>query len=145
MSHPVCSLDTRATPIDRSETGGAIYELGGHEVKSFKELMQLTLATIGRRRLLMPISFGAARLTASFMQLPTWLLGLKPMLTPDQVDLLTRDNVVSDEAARDGRTLPGLGIAPTAMGAVVPTYLWRFRKSGQFANLRTDDGPQATA
>jgi NADH dehydrogenase len=130
--------------IDRSETGGAIYELGGHEVKSFKELMQFTLATIGRRRLLIPIPFGAARLMASFMQLPTWLLGLKPMLTPDQVDLLTRDNVVSDEAARDGRTLPGLGIAPTAMGAVVPTYLWRFRKSGQFANLRTDDGPQAT-
>jgi NADH dehydrogenase len=69
---------------------------------------------------------------ASFLQLPSRLVGTKPPLTPDQVDLLLRDNVVSAEATQADRTLAGLGIEPVAMRAVVPTYLWRFRKSGQF-------------
>jgi uncharacterized protein YbjT (DUF2867 family) len=118
--------------IDRPETGGAIYELGGLEVMSFKALMQFVLATIERRRLLVPIPFGIARIMAYFLQLPTRLLSIKPLLTQDQVDLLLRDNVVSPEAEHAGRTLKGLGIEPVAMRAVVPTYLWRFRKSGQF-------------
>jgi uncharacterized protein YbjT (DUF2867 family) len=118
--------------IDRPETGGAIYELGGLEVMSFKALMQFVLATIERRRLLVPIPFGIARIMAYFLQLPTKLLSIKPLLTQDQVDLLLRDNVVSPEAEHAGRTLEGLGIEPVAMRAVVPTYLWRFRKSGQF-------------
>jgi len=118
--------------IDRPETGGTIHELGGLEVMSFKALMQFVLATIERRRLLVPIPFGIARIMAYFLQLPPKLLGTKPQLTQDQVDLLLRDNVVSPEAERAGRTLKGLGIEPVAMGAVVPTYLWRFRKSGQF-------------
>jgi uncharacterized protein YbjT (DUF2867 family) len=119
--------------IDRSQSGGAIYELGGPEVRSFKELMQFTLSTIGRRRLLLPIPFRVARPMAGLMQLPTSLLGLKPLLTQDQVEMLKSDNVVSEEAIRDARTLAGLGIEPTAMGSVVPTYLWRFRKNGQFS------------
>jgi uncharacterized protein YbjT (DUF2867 family) len=118
--------------IDRPQTAGAIYELGGLEVMSFKELMQFVLATIERRRLLVPIPFGLARIMAAFLQLPPKLLGTKPMLTQDQVDLLLRDNVVSAEAKRAGRTLAELGIEPVAMRAVVPTYLWRFRRSGQF-------------
>jgi hypothetical protein len=99
---------------------------------SFKELMLFVLATIERRRLLVPIPFGLARMMAGFLQLPHKLLGTKPPLTQDQVDLLLRDNVVSDEAKRAGRTLAELGIEPVAMRAVVPTYLWRFRRSGQF-------------
>jgi uncharacterized protein YbjT (DUF2867 family) len=118
--------------IDRPETAGVIYELGGLEVMSFKELMQFVLATIERRRLLVPIPFGLARMMAALLQLPPKLLGTKPMLTQDQVDLLLRDNIVSDEAKRAGRTLAELGIEPVAMRAEVPTYLWRFRKSGQF-------------
>ncbi len=94
--------------------------------------MQFVLATIERRRLLVPIPFGLARIMASVLQLPTSLLGTKPPLTQDQVDLLLRDNVVSAQATQAGRTLAGLGIEPVAMRAVVPTYLWRFRKSGQF-------------
>jgi NADH dehydrogenase len=58
----------------------------------------------------------------------------KPPLTPDQVQLLRQDNVVSTDAQRDGRTLEGLGIEPTAIAAIVPGYLWRFRKTGQFRN-----------
>ena len=56
----------------------------------------------------------------------------KPLLTRDQVELLRTDNVVSEAAKREGRTLEGLGIAPHAVAAIVPAYLWRFRKTGQF-------------
>ena len=110
---------------------GTIYELGGPEVKTFKELMQYVLATIGRSRLLVPIPFALAKFQASFLQyMPT------PLLTPDQVELLKTDNVVSQKASAEGRTLAGLGIAPTAMEVIVPSYLWRFRKAGQFKTGR---------
>jgi NADH dehydrogenase len=56
----------------------------------------------------------------------------KPLLTPDQVELLRRDNIVSEAAKREVRTLEALGVDPIAMAAVVPSYLWRFRKAGQF-------------
>ena len=106
---------------------GTIYELGGPEVRTFKQLMEYVLATIERKRLLVPIPFALASLQAAFLQyLP------KPLLTPDQVKLLQRDNVVSQEAKREGRTLAAFGIDPTAMEVVVPSYLWRFRKTGQF-------------
>ena len=79
-------------------------------MKTFKELMQFVLATIERRRLLVPLPFGLAKLQASFLQFMP-----KPLLTPDQVELLRGDNVVSDAAKREGRTLEALGIAPVAM------------------------------
>ena len=60
----------------------------------------------------------------------------KPLLTPDQVELLKTDNVVSPAAETEGRTLRGLGIEPTAMETIVPSYLWRFRKTGQFRTGR---------
>jgi NADH dehydrogenase len=106
---------------------GATYELGGPEVRSFKELMEYVLAVTGRRRLLLPVPFPLAKFQATFLQfLP------KPLLTPDQVELLKADNVVSADAEYDARTLAGLGINPTAMEVIVPSYLWRFRKAGQF-------------
>jgi hypothetical protein len=55
-----------------------------------------------------------------------------PLLTPDQVELLRVDNVVSEVATAEGRTLQGLGIEPEPIEAIVPNYLWRFRKTGQF-------------
>ena len=106
---------------------GQIYELGGPEVKTFKELMEYVLATIERRRLLLPLPFGLAEMQAMFLELMP-----KPLLTRDQVRLLRHDNVVSDDARRDGRTLAGLGIDATAIPLIVPSYLWRFRKTGQF-------------
>jgi NADH dehydrogenase len=122
----VAALDGRARP-------GTIYELGGPEALSFKELMQYVLATIERRRLLLSLPFGLAKFQAYFLQhLP------KPLLTPDQVELLKRDNVVSEAAKREGRTLEGLGIAPTAIEVEVPLYLWRFRRTGQFKIRRSD-------
>jgi len=116
----VAAVEGRSAP-------GTTYELGGPAVRSFKELMQYLLTVIERRRLLVPIPFALASLQALFLQyLP------KPLLTPDQVELLKYDNVVSAAAEREGRTLAGLGIAPTAMEVVVPSYLQRFRKTGQF-------------
>jgi len=107
--------------------GGTIYELGGPGVKSFRELMEYVLAVTERRRLLVPLPFGLARLQARFLQyMPT------PLLTPDQVELLRSDNVVSPAALAEGRTIAALGIEPAALEAIVPSYLWRFRKTGQF-------------
>lgn len=110
---------------------GATYELGGPEVATFHELMDYILEQTGRRRLLVPVPFWAARLKASVLQV---LPG--KLLTVDQVNLLEQDNVVSPAAAAGGRTFEGLGIAPTAYESVVPDYLYRFRKHGQFERIR---------
>ncbi len=116
-----------ALAVDGGTKPGTIYELGGPDVHTFRELMQFVLATIERRRLLLPIPFALLKLQAAFAQfLP------KPPITPDQVEILKVDNIVADAARRDGRTLEGLGIIPETIEAIVPTYLWRFRKTGQF-------------
>lgn len=116
-----------ARAVDGSLQGGKVYELGGPEVFTFEQLMRFTLSTIGRKRLLAPVPFFAARIQAALLRyLP------KPPLTPDQVELLRSDNVVSVAAKAEGRTLEGLGIQPASIEAIVPSYLWRFRKTGQF-------------
>jgi NADH dehydrogenase len=124
-----------AKAVDGATRPGAIYELGGPDVYTFRELMEFTLATIERRRLLLPLPFGVAKLQAAIFELTSKLplrILSKPLLTRDQVELLRYDNVVSDTARRDGLTLEGLGITPQSVAAIVPTYLWRFRKAGQF-------------
>ena len=113
--------------IEGRAKAGQIYELGGPDVKSFRELMQFMLDTIGRKRLLIPMPWALATLQAQILQFAP-----KPLLTPDQVELLRSDIVVSEDAKREGRTLSALGIDPVAMATVVPSYLWRFRKTGQF-------------
>jgi len=127
--------DAIAKAVAGATTPGAIYELGGPEAFTFKELMEFVLATIERRRLLVPLPFGLAKLQAAAFELvskvPLRVLS-KPLLTRDQVELLRYDNVVSDAARRDGLTLEGLGITPRSVEAIAPTYLWRFRKAGQF-------------
>lgn len=116
-----------ARAVDGSLQGGKVYELGGPEVFTFEQLMRFMLNTIGRKRLLAPVPFFAARIQAALLRyLP------KPPLTPDQVELLRSDNVVSVAAKAEGRTLEGLGIQPASIEAIVPSYLWRFRKTGQF-------------
>jgi len=121
-----------ADAVDGKLRGGATYELGGPEVKTFKELMQFVLTTTERKRILLPIPFFAAKIPAYLAQFMP-----KPMITPDQVESLRADNVVSEAAIREGRTLPGIGIAPDSLEAIVPSYLWRFRKTGQFRTQPT--------
>jgi len=123
--------EAMARAIDGDAKPGATYELGGAEVRTFKELMQFVLETTERRRFLIPIPFALARFQATFLQFMP-----KPLLTPDQVELLKTDNIVSGAAEADGRTLRGLGIEPTTMETIVPSYLWRFRKTGQFRTGR---------
>jgi len=116
-----------ARAVDGSVNAGVTYECGGPQVLTFRELMQFVLATVERRRLLLPVPFALMKLQAAFLQfLP------KPPITPDQVELLKSDNVVSAAAVSEGRTLEALGIVPDPIAAVVPDYLWRFRKTGQF-------------
>ena len=121
----VAEAITRA--VDEIAEPGTTYELGGPEVKTLKALMQYVLTVTERKRLLVPLPFPIAKMQARILQyLP------KPPLTPDQIELLRVDNVVSQLAEEQGRTLPALGIDPTAIEVIVPSYLWRFRKTGQF-------------
>jgi len=117
-----------AAAVDGRLEAGTTFELGGPTVRTFKELMQFILATIERKRLLVPLPFFAARFQARLLQFAPSPL----TLTPGQVDMLRTDNVVSDAAIAEKRTLPGIGITPEPIEAIVPSYLWRFRKTGQF-------------
>jgi uncharacterized protein YbjT (DUF2867 family) len=110
------------------KTKAGTYELGGPEVMSMREIMQFILTTIDRKRMLVSLPFGLAKFKALFLQFAPGAL----KLTPDQVEMLKSDNVVSDAARVAGLTLEGLGIAPDSMEAVCPQYLWRFRPMGQF-------------
>jgi uncharacterized protein YbjT (DUF2867 family) len=129
-----------ARAVDGSLQAGATYELGGPEVKSFRELMALTLKVANRKRLLLPLPFPLARLQAGvFEALDTITFGLllpnALKLTRDQVTLLGRDNVVSDEAKKNGLTLEGMGIEAERAETILPSYLYRFRKAGQFEKM----------
>jgi len=110
--------------IDDSATAGRTFELGGPTVYSFRALIELLLEQIRRKRILIDIPFGLAALQARLMSiLPD------PPLTPDQVEMLKRDNVVSSGAL----TLAALGITPTPVEAILPSYLDRFRRGGWYA------------
>jgi nucleoside-diphosphate-sugar epimerase len=117
-----------AAALSRDDAVGRTFELGGPAVDSFRELMEVLLDTVGRRRALVPIPFAAAGLMARGGDLVA-KLGLPAPLTTDQLELLKRDNVA--DPALPG--LEALGVEPTALEAVLPTYLWRFRSGGQFA------------
>ena len=122
-----------ADAVDGKAKAGATYELGGPEVLTMREVMEIILATIERHRMLVSLSFGVAKLQALLLQFAPGPL----KLTPDQVALLRSDNVVSEAAKAAGLTLEGLGIAPDSLEAIAPQYLWRFRKAGQFAHNGT--------
>jgi len=111
-------------------TAGCTYELGGPGVFSFRELMELVLREIGRERILLPLPWPVAGLVGALGDIQADLLPIPPALTSDQVEMLRSDNVANP-------ALPGLkalGVVPTAVEAVVPTYLHRYRRGGQFAD-----------
>lgn len=107
---------------------GKIYELGGPQVETYKDIMARVQREAGRARPMLPVPAGIAKLLA----LPFAVLPFPPLLTADQVELLGVDNVVSDAAIKDKRTFAAFGITPTAMDTILPSYLYRFRKHGQF-------------
>jgi uncharacterized protein YbjT (DUF2867 family) len=125
--------DAVIASLQRPPAAGGVFELGGPSVYNFKELMELLLAEIRRKRRLVSISFELASFQAGVIDL-VWHLPLlrellpKPPLTRDQVELLKRDAVVTPGAA----TLADLGIVPSAVEAILPSYMDRFRKGGWF-------------
>ena len=129
-----------ALALEGKATEGATYELGGPQIKSFVELVEYVLSVTERDRRIVKLSFGMGKFVAGITQLFSKLsLGLFPRLltmTGDQVELLRRDNVVSEAAKDEARTLQGLGIAPRAIEAIVPSYLYRYRKTGQYQAQR---------
>jgi NADH dehydrogenase len=144
---PVVGAETRFQPVYVDDvaqaavlgiTGQAapgIYELGGPDVESFRDLMRQMLAVIRRRRLIVNIPFFAASIMGgAFDLLQAVTLGLiqNGMVTRDQVRNLRADNVVTPGA----KGFAELGITPTAMEAVLPEYLWRYRPSGQYAAIK---------
>jgi NADH dehydrogenase len=125
--------------LDRADAAGGVYELGGPGVYSFEELMRLMLAVIQRKRPLVKISFGAARTLGAFGDLMARTGLLAPPLTTDQVTLLQADNVVS--AGAPG--LADLGVTPSAAEPILPSYLYRFRPRGQYADGLAAATPRA--
>jgi uncharacterized protein YbjT (DUF2867 family) len=123
-----------ANALEGQAKPGTIYEAGGPEVLSFRELLDRTQAYAQRKRLYLPLPFWLAKVQAAL----TWPLpnSVRP-ITVDQVRLLERDNVVSQAAEQEGRTLQGLGVSePQAIEGIVPSYLERFRPRGQFSRRR---------
>lgn len=143
---PVVGAKTRFQPVYVDDVARAavmgvlgqakpgIYELGGPDVHTFRELMVEMLGVIRRRRLVVNIPFWAAGILARLMELgQTLTLGLvSAQITRDQVANLRRDNVV----APDAKGFTDLGISPVSMEAVLPDYLWRFRPSGQYSEIK---------
>ena len=138
---PVVGPDTRFQPVYSGDVGdftaaavdgtvpaGATYELGGPDTMSFRELMVLMLAYTRQRRRIIAIPFGTAKLQAKALS----FLPNAP-LTEDQVELLRSDNVVSDKAIAEGRTFAAAGMVPHSLDSILPTYLWTYRRGGQFA------------
>ena len=117
-----------ADAVDGKTKPGATYELGGPEVLSMRQIMEIILSITERKRMLISLPFSLANFEAAFLRFAPGPL----KLTPDQVELLRSDNVVSQAAKDAGLTLEGLGIAPDSLEAIAPQYLWRFRAAGQF-------------
>ena len=121
--------DAVAAVCKDANKAGATYELGGPNVYSFGELMEITLAEIGRKRPLVPVPFPIAHVQAAVAELAFALpmalnLGPTAPITRDQVRLLRKDNMVTG----DFPGLDDLGIEATALGSIVPTYLQRYRR-----------------
>ena len=142
---PVVGADTMFQPVYVDDVAAAavmgveghahgIYELGGPDVSSFRGLMETMLKVVRRRRLVLNIPFFVARIMAFGFRVASVLsLGIiKAPITKDQIANLQGDNVV----AEDAKGLDDLGIRPTAMEAVLPDYLWRFRPSGQYDAIK---------
>lgn len=144
---PIAGADTLFQPVYADDVakaavmgvlgqaGPGVYELGGPEVKSLRALMVQMLGVIHRRRAVLNLPFWAARIMAfGFDMMQSVSLGLvtNGVLTRDQLKNLAHDNVVSEDAKGFG----DLGIEPVAVGSVLPDYLWRFRPSGQYDEIK---------
>ncbi|MCF3932291.1 complex I NDUFA9 subunit family protein [Acuticoccus sp. M5D2P5] len=137
---PIVGEETRFQPVYVADVGAfsaaavegrvaaGTYELGGPDIKSMRALMELMLEITHHKRKIVSLPFGLARFNAKFLELMP-----NAPLTTDQVEMLKSDNVVSDAAIEEGRTFAAAGIGPHSLAAILPTYLWTYRRGGQFA------------
>ena len=123
-----------AKAVDGDLKAGKTYELGGPQVKTFRECLELLLEEIGRKRAFISLPWFVAGVMGSLMG---WLPGAP--ITRDQVEMLKSDNVVSNDAIKAGLTLEGAGIKPTPMNSILPRYLVQYRPSGQFTDLDREE------
>ncbi|HZW46048.1 MAG TPA: complex I NDUFA9 subunit family protein [Microvirga sp.] len=153
---PLPGADTRFQPVYAGDVAEAIaravdgavkpgtYELGGPEIRSLRQMMEFVCEVTERRRVIVPVPNALARFQGTVMgALDKLTLGLLPdefVTTRDQAILLETDNVVSQAAIAEGRTLEAMGVTPTTIEAIVPSYLVRFRKTGQF-DLKRNAAP----
>lgn len=119
--------------VERTDAAGRTFELGGPAVMTFEDVLKLILRETRRRNGLIPLPFPVARAIGSLAQLSA-VVGIAPVLTHDQVVSLESDNVVADGA----EGLAELGIEPTGIEAIAPSYLWRYRRGGQFSERPAD-------
>ena len=123
--------DAICEALARPQAKGRIYEVGGPRIYTFKELLELMLHEIGRKRVLLPLPFPIASMIGLGGEMAGWAPFVEPPLTRDQVKLLKSDNVVSAEG--DIGTFDDLGIKPHTVESILPTYMTPYRKHGQFA------------
>jgi len=109
-------------------TKGETFELGGPQTYSFKALMEFILETIGKKRVLAPVPWFASNIMGFGGELTGALPFVKPFLTRDQVLNLKVDNVASEGA----KGFEAFNIQPSTIEAIVPSYLAKYRKYGQF-------------
>lgn len=119
-----------AHAVDGKLRPGTIYELGGQDVMTFRQCLEAVLEATRRDRRMVNIPFGIASLIGSISSM---IPLITPPLTTDQVVLLKKDNVVSQEAVSEGRTLKEIGINPVALMSVLPSYMVHYREKGQFS------------
>ncbi len=115
-----------------SSAKGQTYELGGPDVVTMREVYEIIYSEIRRKRFSLPVPWWVASVQAWFAEIPNRLFGMAPLVTRDQVNMLKLDNVVADDA----KTLSDIGITPTTMESVLPSYLYRFRPYGQYARMK---------
>lgn len=116
-----------AVALEHNTINGKIFELGGNEVLSFRQLLEKMLEAIERKRILLPVPFIVAEVLA---RCTGWIPNAP--ITVDQLRMLRTDNIVSDEAIAQHRDCKGLGINPYPLQAILPSYLARFRPAGEF-------------
>ncbi|WLS03975.1 complex I NDUFA9 subunit family protein [Shinella oryzae] len=121
-----------ARSVDGTIARGRIYELGGPEVLTFRQCLETMLRVTDRKNPFVSLPFGVASLIGSIASLVPFV---NPPLTSDQVTLLRADNIVSQAAISEGRTLEAIGIEPALVEAILPSYLVRYRQQGQFTRL----------
>lgn len=118
--------------LNNGSAQGQTFELGGPDVVTMREVYEMIFEETRRKRLMIPVPWWVAKVQAWFAEIPNRLLGLPPLVTRDQVEMLKIDNIVADGA----KGLTDLGVTPTTLDSILPSYLYMYRPYGQYARMK---------